>query len=341
LHNIMLCCKIQEALRNNGQPDDVLLTSIWRLAGQVLLDVPDCPVQLAQAVYTLMGKDPPEHLLNSPVRQVSERQARTAEALEAISLTAQTVRQHQLAQASQQAAANAANAQPPSTASAATDSQSAQPEQDSAFQLLHSVMATVASSNEAAMAPEHAPVLHMIGAMMAPVVQMLKEQQKEHRASMDQLLQQNRQLSQQLDRVEQKIDSNAHFYPLMAVAMAQLSQQMHGLAQFLAAGFGSGRAKAGQLSPGAAPSVQQPVNTPQRKKMRKADDARHVARKQVLAVDERLDEQGPSAGPVQAPTVLGQRQTAAAVLTGPIANGVQTVYPGKAGEELWVTWRGR
>ena len=331
----MLCCKIQEALRNNGQPDDVLLTSIWRLAGQVLLDVPDCPVQLAQAVYTLMGKDPPEHLLNSPVRQVSERQARTAEALEAISLTAQTVREHQLAQASQQAAANA---QPPSTASAATDSQSAQPEQDSAFQLLHSVMATVASSSEAAMAPEHAPVLQMIGAVMAPVVQMLKaEQQKEramHRASMD-------KLSQQLDRVEQKIDSNAHFYALMAVAMAQLSQQMHGLAQFLAAGFGRGRAKAGQLSPGAVPHVQQPVNTPQRKKMRKADDARHVARKQVLAVDERLDEQGPSGGAVQAATVLGQRQTAAAVLTGPIANGVQTVYPGKAGEELWVTWRGR
>ena len=309
---------------------------------QVLLDVQDCPVQLAQAVYTLMGKDPPEHLLNSPVRQVSERQARTAEALEAISLTAQTVREHQLAQASQQAAANA---QPPSTASAATDSQSAPPEQDSAFQLLHSAMATIASSNEAAMAPERAPVLQMIGAVMAPVVQMLKdEQQKEHvmhRASMDQLLQLNKQLSQRLDRVEQKVDSNAHFYPLMAVAMAQLSQQMHGLAQFLAAGFGSGRAKAGQLSPGAVPHVQQPVNTPQRKKMRKADDARHVARKQVLAVDERLDEQGPSGGAVQAATVLGQRQTAAAVLTGPIANGVQTVYPGKAGEELWVTWRGR
>jgi hypothetical protein len=112
---------------------------------------------------------------------------------------------------------NVANAQPPSTASAATDSQSAQPEQESAFQLLHSVMATVASSNEAVVAPEHAPVLHMIGAVMAPVVQMLKyEQQKEramHRAFMDQLLQQNKQLSQQLDRVEQKIDSNAHFYP--------------------------------------------------------------------------------------------------------------------------------
>ncbi|DBB04013.1 TPA: hypothetical protein ACH3X1_013074 [Trebouxia sp. C0004] len=169
---------------------------------------------------------------------VNQNSAPHAEALEAISLTAQTVRQHQLAPASQQAAASA---HPPGTASAATDSQSAQPEQDSAFQLLQSVMATVASSNEAAMAPEHAPVLHMIGAVMAPVVQMLKdEQQKEramHRASMDQLLQQNRQLSQQLDRVEQKIDSNAHFYPLMAVAMAQLSQQMHGLAQFLAAGL--------------------------------------------------------------------------------------------------------
>ena len=147
---------------------------------------------------------------------------------------------------------------------------------------------------------------------------------------MDQLLQQNRQLSQQLDRVEQKTDYNAfHFYPLMTVAMAQFSRQIHGLAQFLAAGFGSGRAKAGQLSPGALPSVQQPVNTPQRQKMRKADDAQHVARKQVLAVDERLGEQGPSAEPVQAPTVLGQRQTAAAVLTGPIASGLQTVHPEK------------
>ena len=32
-----------------------------------------------------MDKDPPEHLLNSPVREVSERHARTAEALEALS----------------------------------------------------------------------------------------------------------------------------------------------------------------------------------------------------------------------------------------------------------------
>ena len=75
-----------------------------------------------------------------------------------------------------------ANAQPPSTASAATDSQSAQPEQDSAFQLLHSVIATVASSNEAAKAPEHAPVLHIIGAVMAPVVQMLKDEKQKERA---------------------------------------------------------------------------------------------------------------------------------------------------------------
>jgi hypothetical protein len=64
----------------------------------------------------------------------------------------------------------------------------------------------------------------------------------------------------------------------MAVAMAQLSQQMHGLAQFLAAGFGSGRTKAGQLSLGAVPSVKQPVNTPQRKKMRKLCILERLAR---------------------------------------------------------------
>lgn len=56
-------------MRNNGQADNVLLTFIWRLAGQVLLDVPEYPVQVAKSVYTLMGKDPPEHLLTSLVGQ--------------------------------------------------------------------------------------------------------------------------------------------------------------------------------------------------------------------------------------------------------------------------------
>jgi len=93
LHNIMLSCKMQEILRNNGQPGDMWLTSIWSLAGQVLLDVPDCLVQLVQAVNTLISKDPPEYLLDSPVREVSECQAHIAEALDATSLTAQTVRQ--------------------------------------------------------------------------------------------------------------------------------------------------------------------------------------------------------------------------------------------------------
>ena len=40
--------------------------------------------------------------------------------------------------------------------------------------------------------------------------------------------------------------------------------------------------------------------------MRRANDARQVARKQVLTVEERLD--GPSAGPVQVPNSLGSAQ---------------------------------
>ncbi len=91
------------------------------------------------------------------------------------------------------------------------------------------------------MAPEHAPVLHSIGAVVAPVGRMLTDEQQQeramNRASKDQPLQQNRQLSRQLGGVEQKL---AHFYPLMTVAMAQSSQQMHGVAQFLAAGFENG-----------------------------------------------------------------------------------------------------
>ena len=106
------------------------------------------------------------------------------------------------------------------------------------------------------MAPEHAPVLHVDGAVMAPLVQMLRHEQQEeramHRASMDQLLQQNRQLSRQLDRLEQKVDSNAHFYPLMAVAMAQLSQQMHGLAQSFGSRIWKRHGKSWPTQPGSS-----------------------------------------------------------------------------------------
>jgi len=77
----------------------VLQSQIWRFAGQLLLDVPNCPVRLSQAVHSLMGTEPSaQGSANSPVMQVSECQTHARQALDAISLTAQTLRQQQQSQ---------------------------------------------------------------------------------------------------------------------------------------------------------------------------------------------------------------------------------------------------
>ena len=100
---------VQEALKNGKEPDDVLQSQIWRFAGQLLLDVPNCPVQLSQAVHSLMGTEPSaEGSVNSPVRQISERQAHACQALDAISPTAQTLRQQQQSQPALQGSASGA-----------------------------------------------------------------------------------------------------------------------------------------------------------------------------------------------------------------------------------------
>lgn len=94
---------VHEALKNGKQPDDVLQSQIWRFAGQLLLDVPNCPVQLSDAVHSLMGTEPPaQDSLASPVTQASDRQTHISQALDAISLTAQTMRQQQQSQPAQQ-----------------------------------------------------------------------------------------------------------------------------------------------------------------------------------------------------------------------------------------------
>jgi len=60
---------VQKALKNGKEPDDVLQSQIWRFAGQLLLDVPNCPVQLSYAVHSLMGTEPfAQGSVNSPVR---------------------------------------------------------------------------------------------------------------------------------------------------------------------------------------------------------------------------------------------------------------------------------
>ena len=82
-------CLLQEALRTQKEPSTVLNSRIWKMAGQVLMDNPDCPVEVSRAVHALMGISLLEVPVGSPVSQANSRQARTAHALQGVSLAAQ------------------------------------------------------------------------------------------------------------------------------------------------------------------------------------------------------------------------------------------------------------
>lgn len=172
---------LQEALKSGKEPDDVLKTWIWRFAGELLLEIPDCPVQLAAAVHTLMGRDP--HLqesLNGAVQPVSERQIHTRQALDAIMSTAQTMRQQQLSQAMQQQQQSQAMQQQSNTglqSSAGPASSSLQPPppgplQVSLFQQMQE--GTASSDQNSEQHSMRMMATHMASATMAPMLQVLQ-----------------------------------------------------------------------------------------------------------------------------------------------------------------------
>ena len=143
-------------------------------------------------------------------------------------------------------------------------------------------------------------------------------------------------MNRRLQCIEGKLDSNASFYPLMALAMAQLSQQTHALAQYLTVGY---RSSAAPLSPAASPRAA--ILTPDKKRLTRQANARELAKKQVANVQQRMDQQGQASMPSGAPTNGVQALSARAVLSRPPVNGVHIVYPGPAGEAYWCKWEGR
>ncbi|KAL0028485.1 hypothetical protein WJX77_009441 [Trebouxia sp. C0004] len=177
---------VHEALKNGGEPDEVLQSQIWRFAGEILKEVPG-PVQVAEAVHTLMGRQPPiQDPLNSPVQQVSERQARTSEALNAISQTAQAVRQQQQSQGAQQQR----SADPQSSNFASQVLQRPQQElQVDIAQQMQAAMATAACSDDAYLSAEQRSMrqmaVQMATACMAPVLQVMKQRDEAHQAERD------------------------------------------------------------------------------------------------------------------------------------------------------------
>ena len=198
--------------------------------------------------------------------------------------------------------------------------------------IMSSTMKQLADSGITQVLPPSNPsVLHIIGAAMTPVVHGLLQQKAvlvhekmDFQQRVGQLQQQVTQLQTQLSSVQEVMHtmrkqqmSDATFPPLMAIALAQCTQQLHGLARFLAAGHSSAKRglAAGQFSPSSSPRAV--INTPQRKQVQARQDARAIAKKQLEKAGQRLGSL--DAGPSR------PNQTAAAVLTRPVTNGWQIV----------------
>lgn len=317
---------LQEAIRKRQGPETVMLTHIWRLSGEILLDVPDCPVQLAEAVYSLMGKDPPDPG-TSPAQLSSERDARMRQALDGLSLTARTERERQQAQLAQPQAAIPSSSNPEETPEPSVHLQHLQQLQRSSLLQMEAAMAALMPTDPASQTPELKIMSQMAAAFMNPLLQMYKEQQQRDQAEVQRLSAKLARVEAKLDSIESKLDYNASFYPLVAVAMGSLTHQVHGLAQYLAANFRDGSARPAQLSPMSSP--RKLATTPQRKVLQRQENARIQAKRQILEAKQKLSQQQE----VGATSVnAGHGQT---------ASRLRVVYPGSDGEPYWCEWKGR
>ena len=195
----------------------MLLNDIWLMAGQVLATVPNCPLHLAKAVHRLLGRDPPASLLNSPVSQVSQREAHMDQALQRISDTAQEVQAQRSSQAFTQAAPQQGPARPPvSSAADSGAASSQQQQQEVANQEKQCVnILTAALSNVTAgprltmpeMTAVYLPVLQVAGAVMTPLVKKMVQAE----ATNKQLLREVQDIKSDTTEVKRMLYSNASF----------------------------------------------------------------------------------------------------------------------------------
>ena len=258
-------------------------------------------MKLSRAVHVLMGTEPPPDAPGSPVSQVSQRQARTEQALNDIGTAA----------AQQQS-------QPPVAFDSVAEARIIQME---ACALLTTAMRSMSSQSQT-LQPGQTDFT-IAAATIAPIALQLAKANS---------------IIRDVQATRGKAES---FNALIATALANQSQQIHGLAQSQAASVRSGAlATAGDLSqhaPHAQPAQPaQPLLGPERRQLARQTRQHKVAHKQTLQVQEWLGNLPVSSRPIKPLT-----NTASAVLTDHINDGVQTVYPGKRGELQWDRWEGR
>ena len=246
---------MQDALRNQQDPQDALASSVWQFVGHILADTPDCPDALRRSVHALMGTPPPEGPAGSPVGQAVQQQARTAAALEQVSLAVE-----------QRQARMAAPERDRSSNSVITESVEEETERKVA-----SHMAAVVS-----MCPSVRPG-SLEYTQIAVVMRELAMEAAVERAGRNADV-------REACKVFHKKES---FEALLAIGMAVQTQKIDGLARFHAASLRSRNAPASAAS--AMPQLKQPITSPVRRKQAQQTKAEKIAYTQSQTISDQLN----------------------------------------------------
>ena len=234
------------------------------MAGQVLMDNPNCPVEVSRAVHALMSISLPEVPVGSPVSQANSRQARTAQALQEVSLAAQ-----------ESLAGMTASGQQLQQPTAYDEQAEAQRMQQEATQLLSTALATISSQCQSPLLQAGGADHQVVGAVMAPIVLQLAESNRT-------VCRANAWMS----NAAHSMDKSESYQALLAVAMVTQSQQLYGLARYQAA---SARAR---LTSAPAASTENglkvPMTSPVRRKAAQDTRAEKRAFQQAQSMQEHV-----------------------------------------------------
>lgn len=326
MHLQIVLKNLDGSLHAQKEPPIALMTNLWSLAGQVLMDNPDCTVEVSKAVHALMGVPPPEGPVASPGSQANAHQAHIDQAIQVVSQAAQerlaswTGLRQQLQQSTPyDAAAEAERIQREAT------------------QVLSSALARVSSNCQSPSLQAGGLDLQRVGTEMAPICQELAASKMTmHRCNTV------------ISNAAHNIERAGSFQPLLAAAVATQSQQIQSLARYQAA---DARAR---LSSAPAVDCEAGLKVLVTGPVRRQAAAEKKAKKRTFEQTQEMQE------PLQTlPSTAQAAQSAA----GPASNAsiqatqyadvwpgninddgniidVAIVYPGHDGEPYWTAWLG-
>lgn len=322
---------MQESFKQpHASPQDVMDHELWKLVGCTLLSSNCSSKDLVTIVHVLMGRPAPCGLdVLSPVSRYTSQQHHTDTLLANVASAAEASSSNQLAHMLPTAHSQ------PSTAQAATATSAAASDLfDKSMDMLTAHLQQMGlDPSPARLQLASDPQMLMVKAAIAPFAQ--------HHA---QLQAEIGSLRSEVRQITESLKSRDSFIPLTAVALTQLSQQLHGMQKTLGtvyhqpgllqqagAAHATGRQSHARLAP-----QQVQATTPAKKQAARLDKAQNIARKQLQAVADRMDNPALGMGSHASASLAA----AAIALAGP-ASALAIVYPGRGAEPFWTSWNGR